>query len=94
MMAEEAFNSNIIEYLIKRIHNEDTKKGESQISEKIAITEEILLNAETLSSHEDFYEEECQVSLLNWAYEAVHSEDKVKYLDKQQMELLLYNILN
>ena len=75
--------TNIGFYIIQKIREEDLRKykdpinldeaGESQkmleeeIKSKISITEMILNNKDILMNMEDFYEEDCQLSLLNWA---------------------------
>jgi hypothetical protein len=59
------------------------------LSAKIAITYQILSNVSSLIVSEDFYIEECQLSLLNWAYRSVRDVS-----NKEQLEILLDNILN
>lgn len=93
-MAEEAFTCNIVDYLISRIHEEDTKFGLEYVSEKISITEQVLMNCGSLLSVEDFYEEECQGSILNWAYDLVCKSDFAsEKAIKKNVEILLVNIL-
>ena len=59
------------EYLLE----EEEKAGGNQnlmdeeIKTKIGITEQILNNRDILVNLEDFYEEECQLSLLTWAFD-------------------------
>ena len=53
------------------------------------ITYQILSNVSSLIVSEDFYIEECQLSLLNWAYRSVRDVS-----NKEQLEILLDNILN
>ena len=90
-MDADSFNCNILNYLISRIHEEDTKFGVKYICDKISITEEILMNYGLLVSWDNFYEEECQFSLLNWAYELCRNEGREE--DRKQKEVLLNNIL-
>ena len=59
------------------------------LSAKIAITYQILSNVSSLIVSDDFYIEECQLSLLNWAYRSVRDVS-----NKEQLEILLDNILN
>ena len=74
--------TNIGLYIIQKIREEDLREDnminideadenqkllEEEIKSKINITEMILSNKDILIDLEDFYEEECQLSLLNWA---------------------------
>ena len=59
------------------------------IPAEIAITFQILSNVSSLIVSDDFYIEECQLSLLNWAYRSVRDVS-----NKEQLEILLDNILN
>ena len=74
--------TNIGLYIIQKIREEDLREDnminideadenqkllEEEIKSKINITEMILSNKDILIDLEDFYEEDCQLSLLNWA---------------------------
>ena len=75
--------TNIGFYIIQKIREEDLREYkypinldeaeesqkmlEEEINSKISITEMILNNKDILMNMEDFYEEDCQLSLLNWA---------------------------
>lgn len=77
--------TNIGFYIIQKIREEDLKEDkyltnldeakenqkilEEEIKSKISITEMILNNKDILMNMEDFYEEDCQLSLLNWAFD-------------------------
>ena len=79
---ESCFN-NIGLYIIQKIREEDFRKdkytidieesagnqrlNQEEVKAKIAIAEMIIKNKDILMGLEDFYEEECQLSLLNWA---------------------------
>ena len=91
---------NIQHYIIDHIKKEDISLADgnresNSIEEKINITSTILNNVSLVFGMEDFYEEECQLSLLTWAYEIYYisnlSEDKI---DRKNLEILLFNILN
>jgi hypothetical protein len=64
--------------------------------EKIEITSLILNNNELIIGFEDFYEEDCQLSLLNWGYKCSKILNLVKtnILYRKNLEILLYNIIN
>ena len=74
--------TNIGIYIIQKIREEDLRKDNyyldidettemkniyEEVKTKIGISEMILSNRDILINFEDFYEEECQFSLLNWA---------------------------
>ena len=75
--------NNIGFYIIQKIREEDLREYkepikldeaeesqnilEEEIKSKISITEMILSNKDILMNMEEFYEEDCQLSLLNWA---------------------------
>ena len=61
----ESIRKEDIELIIQR--EEDNKENSNRIEEKIGITSTILNNVSMVTSMEDFYEEECQLSLLTWA---------------------------
>ena len=91
---------NIQHYIIDHIKKEDISLADgnresNSIEEKINITSTILNNVSIVFGMEDFYEEECQLSLLTCAYEIYYisnlSEDKI---DRKNLEILLFNILN
>ena len=52
----------------KMVPNEDDNEVKNNLEEKINITLLILENKELLVQYEIFYEEDCQLSLLNWGY--------------------------
>ena len=96
---------NIQNYIIESIRKEDiqltsnteedNKENSLRIEEKIGITSTILNNVSMVMSMEDFYEEECQLSLLTWAYEIYYiSSISEREIDRKSLEILLYNILN
>ena len=101
--AQEAFGN----YIIGRIHKEDlslnqnmspNEENEAKIifEEKIYITSLILSNIELLVGFENFYEEDCQFSLLIWGYKSCKKYNSVKNksLYRKNLEVLLYNIIN
>ena len=83
--AFESCLTNIGFYIIQKIREEDLREDrypinldeteesqnmlEEEIKSKISITEMILNNKDILMNMEDFYEEDCQLSLLNWAFD-------------------------
>ena len=96
---------NIQNYIIESIRKEDidliiqraadNKENSNRIEEKIGITSTILNNVSMVTSMEDFYEEECQLSLLTWAYEFYYINPvSEREIDKKSLEILLFNILN
>ena len=100
--AQEAFGN----YIIGRIHKEDlslnqnmspNEENEAKIifEEKIYITSLILSNIELLVGFENFYEEDCQFSLLIWGYKSCKKYNSVKNksLYRKNLEVLLYNII-
>ena len=93
-------------YIIGRIHKEDlslnqnmspNEENEAKIifEEKIYITSLILSNIELLVGFENFYEEDCQFSLLIWGYKSCKKYNSVKNksLYRKNLEVLLYNII-
>ena len=101
--AQEAFGN----YIIGRIHKEDlslnqnmspNEENEAKIifEEKIYITSLILSNIELLVGFENFYEEDCQFSLLIWGYKSCKKYNSVKNksLYRKNLEVLLFNIIN
>ena len=100
--AQEAFGN----YIIGRIHKEDlslnqnmspNEENEAKIifEEKIYITSLFLSNIELLVGFENFYEEDCQFSLLIWGYKSCKKYNSVKNksLYRKNLEVLLYNII-
>ena len=89
----ESIRKEDIELIIQR--EEDNKENSNRIEEKIGITSTILNNVSMVTSMEDFYEEECQLSLLTWAYEFYYINPvSEREIDKKSLEILLFNILN
>ena len=105
--AIESSLANIGFYIIQKIREEDLRENylcnleedESQkllkeeMESKIYITELILSNRDSLIELEDFYEEDCQLSLLNWAcniHKKLTKQKKYKY----SLDLDYYENLN
>ena len=95
--------TNIGIYIIQKIREEDLRKDNyyldidettemkniyEEVKTKIGISEMILSNRDILINFEDFYEEECQFSLLNWACN-IHK--RVKELRGSENSLTLNN---
>ena len=81
---------------VKMSPNEDDIEGKINLKEKINITSLILENKELLVQYEIFYEEDCQLSLLNWGYKCSKLCNLVEnnILYRKNLEVLLYNIIN
>ena len=69
-------------------------KHEKKLSldDKILLTNLIIINSNKLINYEDFFEEECHLSLVNWIYN-LKNDLKKGYIDNKSYHLL-YNILN
>ena len=75
----------------------------NRIQSKVAITELILKNKDIIYNLKEFYEEDCQLSLMNWV-NAVHKDlkqslknekiNKNKLILNKNQEILLFNIIN
>ena len=78
------------------IQNENENEINMIFKEKIEITYLILNNNELLTDFEEFYDEDCQLSLLIWGYEYSKKLNLVKnnILYRKNLEILLYNIIN
>jgi hypothetical protein len=63
-----------------------------QIEHKLQITNEIIMNSEKLVNYNDFFEEECHLSLVNWIYN-LKNDLRKGFLDGNSYHLI-YNILN
>jgi hypothetical protein len=63
-----------------------------QIEPKIQITNEILMNTDKLINYDDFFEEECHLTLVNWIYN-LKNDLRKGVLDNRSYHLI-YNILN
>jgi hypothetical protein len=63
------------------------------IEDKILITNYILYYSQPISTHSDFYEEECHLVLVNWIYNLKNEIQRGYTLDPRIYHLL-YNILN
>ena len=76
--------------------NENEIETKMNFKEKIEITSLILNNNELIIDFEDFYEEDCQLSLLIWGYKCSKILNLVKtnILYRKNLEILLYNIIN
>lgn len=73
-------------FIISRVNEEDYKEG---IEEKVQLSRTIIEYNELLSGTEEFYEEECHLSLLNWACDSLKEQSVIDI----NLESLLYNIL-
>ena len=76
--------------------NENDIETKINFKEKIEITSLILNYSELILDFEDFYDEDCQLSLLIWAYKCSKNINLVEnsILYRKNLEILLYNILN
>lgn len=76
------------------IVNSFKKESLMSIQDKITLTREIIANVDILVNFENFYEEECQLSLVNWLseYRKYIAFLKSKADDNKLYELL-YNII-
>ena len=107
-------------YIIQKLREEDLKEmlpslslDESnlnlenvaeELNSKYGIVELILNNRDILVNLDEFYEEECQLSLLNWAWNIhrkffgrkneTNSTGNNLETDTNKAEILLFNILN
>ena len=62
------------------------------LENKIQITYDIIMNTDKLTNFDDFFEEECHLTLVNWIYNT-KKELKKGFLDGRSYHLI-YNILN
>ena len=101
--------NNIGFYIIQKIREEDLRKDkyildidenaedqkmmEEEIKSKIGISEMILNNKDILMNLEDFYEEDCQFSLLNWAC-SIHKRFRQQRYSKTGFALDYYENIN
>ena len=101
--------NNIGFYIIQKIREEDFREDktllnieesdeakkliEEEIKSKINIAEMILNNRDILMNLEDFYEEDCQFSLLNWACD-IHKRIKRQRNSKICLTLDYYEKIN
>lgn len=101
--------NNIGFYIIQKIREEDLKKTkytsnldenaecqkilEEEIKTKVGIANMILNNKDILMTLEDFYEEDCQFSLLNWACD-IHKRVKQQRYKKSSFALDYYENIN
>jgi hypothetical protein len=101
--------NNIGFYIIQKIREEDFREDktslnieesdeakkliEEEIKSKINIAEMILNNRDILMNLEDFYEEDCQFSLLNWACD-IHKRIKRQRNPKTCLTLEYYEKIN
>ena len=107
--AFETYLNNIGFYIIQKIREEDLRKDkyildidenaedqkmmEEEIKSKIGISEMILNNKDILMNLEDFYEEDCQFSLLNWAC-SIHKRFRQQRYSKTGFALDYYENIN
>ena len=105
--AFESCLANIGFYIIQKIREEDLRENylsnleedegqkllKEEMESKIYITELILSNRDSLIELEDFYEEECQLSLLNWACN-IHKKLIKQKSYKYSLDLDYYENLN
>lgn len=73
--------------------NERQTLIEEEIKAKIGITELILNNRDILMNLEDFYEEDCQFSLLTWACD-IYKRSKMQRNSKSCLSLDYYENIN
>ena len=101
--------NNIGFYIIQKIREEDLRKDnyianidenaegqkmmEDEIKSKIEISELILNNKDILMNLEDFYEEDCQFSLLNWLWD-IHKRCRQQRYSKTSFSLDYYETIN
>lgn len=72
----------------------DPAFSETEIVRKVTITELIINNRDILVSLEDFYEEDCQLSMLNWAmkiHKRLKAKSKEKSKEKEEINFLNRN---
>ena len=105
--AIESSLANIGFYIIQKIREEDLRENylsnleedqsqkflKEELESKIYITELILSNRDSLIELEDFYEEDCQLSLLNWACN-IHKKLIKQKRYKYSLDLDYYENLN
>ena len=101
--------NNIGFYIIQKIREEDFREDktslnieesdeakkltEEEIKSKMSIAELILNNRDILMNLEEFYEEDCQISLLNWACD-IHKRIKRQRSQKTCFALEYYEKIN
>ena len=101
--------NNIGFYIIQKIREEDLRKDnyilnidenaedqkmmEDEIKSKIGISELILNNKDILMNLEDFYEEDCQFSLLKWIWD-IHKRCRQQRYSKTGFSLDYYETIN
>ena len=101
--------NNIGFYIIQKIREEDLRKDnyivnlnenaenqkmmEDEIKSKIGISDLILNNKDILMNLEDFYEEDCQFSLLNWISD-IHKRCRQQRYSKTGFSLDYYETIN
>ena len=104
----ESYFTNIGLYIIQKIREEDLRKDkysinieesienqrlvQEEVKTKIGIAEMILKNKDILMGLEDFYEEDCQFSLLNWACD-IHKKFVKERYSKTSLDLDYENYL-
>ncbi len=103
----ESYFTNIGLYIIQKIREEDLRKDkysinieesienqrlvQEEVKTKIGIAEMILKNKDILMGLEDFYEEDCQFSLLNWACD-IHKKFVKERYSKTSLDLDYENL--
>ena len=101
--------NNIGFYIIQKIREEDFREDkdplnieesdeakkltEEEIKSKMSIAELILNNRDILMNLEEFYEEDCQISLLNWACD-IHKRIKRQRNQRTCLSLDYYENIN
>ena len=101
--------NNIGFYIIQKIREEDFREDkdplnieesdeakkltEEEIKSKMSIAELILNNRDILMNLEEFYEEDCQISLLNWACD-IHKRIKRQRNQRTCLSLEYYENIN
>ncbi len=64
-----------------------------RVEEKINLTALIFTHRDAISKSDDFFEEECHLSLVNWIYAYINELKKDKSVIDDRVYHLLYNIL-
>jgi len=64
-----------------------------KIEAKINFTAMIFTQRDLIAESEDFYEEECHLSLVNWIYEYINESKRYNELLDEKVFHLIYNIL-
>jgi hypothetical protein len=81
-------------YLMQRIILSLKHEENLTIEGKLLITRDLINYGESLSKLADFYEEDCYLSLANWAYEYRKIIREEQFLCDQRIWELFYNIIH